>query len=31
MLPPTLLERMREGILARQKARAARIISRDEE
>lgn len=30
MLPPGLFEQLREGILARQKARAARIIHRNE-
>jgi hypothetical protein len=31
MLPPGLFQKLREGILARQRARAGRIISRDEE
>lgn len=31
MLPRGLFEKLREGILARQKARAGRIVSRDEE
>jgi hypothetical protein len=31
MLPPGLFQRLREGILARQKALSGRIISRDEE
>jgi hypothetical protein len=30
MLPPGLFRQLREGILARQKARAGRIVSRDE-
>jgi hypothetical protein len=30
MLPPGLFQQLREGILARQKALAGRIISRDE-
>lgn len=31
MLPPGLFQQLREGILARQKERAGRVISRDEE
>jgi hypothetical protein len=31
MLPPRLFQQLRDGILARQKAQAGRIISRDEE
>ncbi len=31
MLPPGLFQQLREGILARQKARTGRVISRDEE
>jgi hypothetical protein len=31
MLPPGLFRQLRDGILARQKARAGRVISRDEE
>ena len=31
MLPPRLFQKLRDGILARQKARAGRVISRDEE
>lgn len=31
MLPPTLFKRVRDAILARQKARKGRIVSRDEE
>jgi hypothetical protein len=30
MLPPGLFQQLRDGILAREKARAARLISRDE-
>jgi hypothetical protein len=29
MLPPDLFQRLREGILARQKARAGQVIPRD--
>ena len=31
MLPPGLFQKLRDGVLARQRARAGRIISRDEE
>lgn len=31
MLPPGLFQRLRDGILARQKARVARVVPRDEE
>jgi hypothetical protein len=31
MLPPGLFQQLRNGILARQKVRAGRVVSRDEE
>jgi hypothetical protein len=30
MLPPGIFQQLRDGILARQKARAGRVVSRDE-